>query len=481
MAVSQSRSSAALLSVRATLLLWCASGCLPQNPIHACDYATIQQAIDLAPSGWRVQICDGVHDESVTLTKPIELYGTSPDKTVLTGGGAAAIATVRATTGPVSLRRLTLRPAAGLSATTAGVQVDSSQQVSLSELTVDFQGVVPLPPQTQSIPGAPPVYPGIIGIDLTSSGVTIQGAILRAIGPDQSFSTGVRVRGIGVVSMDHLEIDQVAGPGIESTDADVRITSSLIQRSVTDGVSVLAGNLALVDSTIASVQQDALSIGGGYLRTERLTITAPGRYGVQAAGGVADLDTTTITGAGEGIHATLGGVTAAACTISYSRTTGIHVHDSGFVIYNQGVVSGGPLGVLLDYPDAYLTLRDTRILQAQDRGLLLRDGQLAMSGGSIEKSGKQGVWAEGGSGLLDAVTVDRSGADGIVATGTADLSVTNMTITNNAGYGLSCDGGTMGTQSLVSLMACTGNFAGNATGRWRLFNGCQSMYLCIQQ
>lgn len=428
-----------------------------------------------------MQICDGIHNESVTLTKPLELYGTSPDKTVLTGGGAAAIATVRATTGPVSLRRLTLRPAAGLSTTTIGVQVDNSQQVSLSELTVDFQGVVPLPPETQSAPGDPPVFAGILGMDLTSSGVTIQGATLRAIGPDKSFSVGVRVRGVGVVLMDHLDIDQVAGPGIESTDAEVRVTNSLIQRSVTDGVSVLAGNLALIDSALTSVQQDALSIGGGYLRTERLTITAPGRYGVQAAGGVADLDTTAITGAGEGIHATLGGVTAANCTIADSRIAGIRVHDSGFVIYNQGLVSGGPLGAWLDYPDAYLTLKDTRILKAQDRGLLLHDGQLAMSGGRIDKSGKQGVWAEGGSGLLDAVTVDASGADGIVATGTTDLSVTNMTITNNAGYGLSCDGGTMGSQSLVSLMACTGNFAGNATGRWRLFNGCQSMYLCIQQ
>ncbi|HET9625805.1 MAG TPA: right-handed parallel beta-helix repeat-containing protein [Kofleriaceae bacterium] len=459
------------------LLVVGATGCPTPDPIEACDYATLQDAVDQAPDFARVRICAGVHDQAIVVTRPLEVFGASTGGTVLAGGGAAAIATVIGTRGPVTIRDLTLRPPTGSSATIAGLEIDDSGRIEIDDLVVDFAGAV-VPPAPGTPAAGLPVLPGYVGIDVASSDVAIHGVTLDTIGPAASFSTGVRVRGLGAVELDGVHIDGVAGAGIESTDADVTVRDSLVEHTLT-GISVLAGDLAVAHTTIDAAQEDGLAITGGYLRADRVTITAPGRHGVLAAGGIADLDTTEIDAGEDGIHVTFGGVTAEACTIADPRAAGLHVHDAGFVIFHAGVVLRAPVGVWLDDVAAYATLRDSDVTGATDRGVLLHDGQLAIAGGTISGSASHGIWADGGSGFIDGTTVIGSGGDGVVATGTAELSATNMNLLDNAGYGLSCDGGTTGTTSHVALLACTGIFDGNGVGAWHLFNGCQALYECI--
>ena len=124
----------------------------PQNPIDACGFHSIQAAIEHAPSGGLVLICDGVHDEGVIVRKPLTLLGASRKGVVLTGGKYSAIVTIEGTNNSVVIQELTLRPSPGSSGPRTGVHVVASREVTLSDLSVDFHNVVaPRSPNTGHI------------------------------------------------------------------------------------------------------------------------------------------------------------------------------------------------------------------------------------------------------------------------------------------------------------------------------------------
>lgn len=454
----------------------------PPNLLNACAYKSIQAAIDAAPPGGRVRICNGVHNEAVTIHKPLTLMGASRNGTVLTGGGVPAIVTIEGVAGSVVIQQLTLRPPSGSSATRTAVHVAASRNVTLSDLSVDFHGVVtPSGPNVVPSPSGDtaPIFNGFIGVDIETSTVELMASTIQSVGPHDYVSSGVRIRGLSKVHLKQVEVDHSGGCAIQSSDSDVLIEQSTIRHSVTDGVNVLSGFVQLFDSTIDAVERDGLVISGGFLRSNRVSITAPLRYGALAAGGLLELNQTRIENASEGIHDTFGGVVASGSVIQNVRGFGIYAHDSGFIVYDKGYLIGGSEGAFLDFQDAYITLLNTIITNTKGRGVDLRDGQLLMSGGSIVKASQQGVWAEGGELFLDAVTVEDSGADGTVLTGITDASLANVTVQNNAGWGVLCDGGTKGLQSKVKLEVCSGHFRGNAQGQTHLFNGCQILYTCI--
>lgn len=446
----------------------------PADPIHACDYPSIQAALDDAPDGWRVLICDGVHDQAVTITRPVNLFGESRNGTVLTGGGALTIATIRNAPGHVFFHDLTLEPPAGASSTSTALSIVDSPQVTLAQLDVDLEGV-PTPGLAD-----PPAFGGLIGIDVATAGVELQHSAIRNVGFADHSSIGLRVRGLSTVQVSELAIDGTGGPAVLVSDAQVNIERSTIRRGNTDGVGVLSGDVRLADTTLEAIIADGVSVTGGYLRTSGVQVKAALRYGVLAAGGVLDLNKTRIEDAGEGIHTTFGLVAASECVIQNAREFGLYVHDSGVISFENGTVEGGEVGAFLDFADAYLTLSGTSIKQPRGRGVYVHDGQFLMTGGSIEESGGEGVWGEGGSMLLDAVTVSDSGAHGVVVTGATHAALSTITTTGNNGWGVLCDGGGIGAESSAQLEVCTGSFDDNDLGPFHLFNNCQILYLCIQ-
>jgi hypothetical protein len=479
-----SRACGAMRLASIVCILLSVMGCSdsrPQNSLNACAYQSIQAAIDAAPSGGRVLICDGVHNEAVTVRKPLTLFGVSRDRTVLTGGGAQAIVTIEGVAGSVVVQQLTLRPPPGSSATRTAVHVAASRNVTLSGLSVDFHGVVALS-GAEAVPtpegDARPVSNGFIGIDVETSTVELKASTIQSVGPRDYVSSGVRIRGLSTVHIEQVDVNHSGGPAIQSSDSDVLIKRSTISRSVTDGVDVLSGFVQIFDSTIDAVERDGLVISGGLLRSNRVNITAPLRYGALAAGGLLELNQTRIENSGDGIHDTLGVVVASETVIQNARGFGLYAHDSGFIVYDKGSLVGGSVGAFLDFQDAYIALLNKPFRNTQDRGVELRDGQLLISGGSIVRASQEGVRAEGGELLLDAVTVENSRTDGIVLTGVTDASLDNVTVQNNAGFGVVCDGGTMGLQSKVKLEVCIGHFRDNAQSQTHLFNGCQILYTC---
>jgi hypothetical protein len=461
-------------SLVGALCVLLASGCVDvRDPILACEHASIQDALNRAPDGGRVLVCDGIHDEALTIRRPVTLLGESRDGTVITGGGGPAIATVHDVAGLVSLETLTLRPPEGTGATTTGLAIVDSPRVTLAQLDVDFAGVV------SPRPSPPPDFTGLIGIDVATSNVELRQIAIRDVGASDVFSVGLRVRGLATVRASELALDGFGGPGVLVSGAQVELERSTIRRGNTDGVEVLSGELQLLDTTIEMVNADGLSASGGYLFAGRVQVRAAQRYGLQASGGVIELVETLIEDSGEGIHSTFGLVAASECVIRNSRELGLYGSDAGVISFARGRVEGGETGVLLDYADAYVTLSDTTIRQTGGRGVHVEDGQFLMSGGRIEDAGREGVFAEGGGVLLDAVDVSGGGADGVVVTGTTNASLAAITSRDNAGWGVLCDGGGVGMASRAHLEVCTGYFDDNALGRFHLFNNCQILYTCL--
>ena len=453
-----------------------AASCGLPNPLMACQYPSIQAALDDAPADWQVFICAGTHEEALKIQKKVRIFGDTQNGTVLTGGGAESIVEIANAPALVRLEGLTLKPPAGSTATRTGVAVSDSGAVVLTGLTIDFRGVGGLADSSTL-----PKFKGYIGVDIDTAAVTLANSTIESIGPADFVSPGLRVHGSSRLVLDSVELNNSGGPAILASDSEVEINRSTIRRSVTDGLAVLSGNVHVTNTTIDGVGRDGISVSNGYLHGEQLVINAPLRDGVVASGGLVDLSQTQITGSGDGIHATFGAVTAFGCTITDARDHGLYAHDSGFIIYNDGLISGGGSGVLLDYLDAYITLSNSRITNPSGRGIEMHNGQLLVSGGSIERAGQEGLFADGGELQLDLMTIALGRGDGVLLRGTAKAGLGQVKVLSNGGFGIQCDGGFPGnTNSSVQLNACTGHFSGNTAGETHLFNGCQLLYLCIE-
>jgi hypothetical protein len=136
-----------------------------------------------------------------------------------------------------------------------------------------------------------------------------------------------------------------------------------------------------------------------------------------------------------GSHVDLGSSTLSGC-----QGSGVSMAAGGSIAGGDGL-GGGP-----------------QIVSPSQHGIVASAGTLALSGGSI----------------------DGAGLDGIHLSGTVEASVSGVSISNSAAYGLSCDGGDAleETPSSVSLDVCAATVSNNASGDWNQFNGCETETVC---
>jgi hypothetical protein len=464
-----------------TLVALCAmSGCGEAGMVDACRYRTIQQAIDRAPSGSSVWICEGLHDQSIVLRKPLTIVGAGPGRTILTGGGAAAVISVQNVTGEVRVENMTLRPRVK---TRTGVGAVQSDWVSLAELNVDLGDLdldiaLDTEPDQAVSPSGERTRTEIAGIEVQSSSLRARAIRIQNVRSGAFDGVGVHVRALSHAMLDHLLISGSDGPAILVSDSVVSLTESLI-RDANRGVEVLSGRIALSDSTIANARNDAISLFGGELHANDVELFAPQRYGVLAAGGIASLHGVHIIEPTDGIHVLLGTVLAMSSSIDAARESGVFMGDAGFVDFVASSIVGCRRGALLNFPSGEVGFLDATIEASTERGIELLAGVVQMQGGAVQNSGKEGLFAGGGSLLADRVLLANSGSDGIVLRGATTAVLSNITSRANAGLGLLCDGGAIdGGMSSVELASCTGDFSDNANGRAALINGCEVLYSC---
>lgn len=438
------------------------------GPVDACAYPTIQAAIDDARPNATVVLCAGVHDESIRIAKALTLEGSPAGDALLCGGSSSApVISVDAAPGAVVIDSLTVRPSAQTAART-GIAIGGSPDVEIRNVIVDGSNLTAAPSPS------PPLY----AIDADASHVTLDAVSLRNFSTPSVGCAALHAHGDSVVTASDLTVDTVACSGVLASDSDVSVMRGTIQRALT-GVEVLSGVVHLADTTIAEARLDAIMVSGGELHATAIAISQPQRYGILGLGGLADIEHAAIDQPEEGIHVLLGTVSATDCTIDNPRGPGIDVGDAGLVTFGPGTIRGGSDGVSVVFPTGEVALDNVAIVDSTAHGIALHAGQVVASGGSIERAGQQGVVADGGSLLLSDMTIKDSMADGVMLSDTVSATLANLTVTGNAGWGVVCDGGSMGTTSSVMLDSCIGLFGGNALGGAHLFAGCELIYMCI--
>jgi hypothetical protein len=109
-------------------------------------------------------------------------------------------------------------------------------------------------------------------------------------------------------------------------------------------------------------------------------------------------------------------------------------------------------------------LEDVELVNAQT-GVVLTGGTLHLTDGTIDDASVEGIHGDAGTLVLEGTEIDGAVGDGIRLDTGASASITNAVLTNNGGYGLTCDG-------VVTLTPCTATASGNTAGDFEQINGC---------
>jgi parallel beta-helix repeat protein len=82
------------------LILWASAVSLASRTItvcpSGCDYSKIQEAIDAARPGDTISVGPGIYQENLTIAKSLRIIGSGREGTVIDGGGAEAVASIKA-------------------------------------------------------------------------------------------------------------------------------------------------------------------------------------------------------------------------------------------------------------------------------------------------------------------------------------------------------------------------------------------------
>jgi hypothetical protein len=112
-------------------------------------------------------------------------------------------------------------------------------------------------------------------------------------------------------------------------------------------------------------------------------------------------------------------------------------------------------------------------------GVSVTAGELTMTGGSVTNSGQAGIEANAGTLTLSGTSIFSNSGDGVSLSGTVQASLTDASLSDNGGFGLTCDGDVSDlTSSSVDLVSCSADTTGNALGDFTQLNGCELEVSC---
>jgi len=270
------------------------------------------------------------------------------------------------------------------------------------------------------------------------------------------------------------------------TPASVPATATIGADHVIENTGSSCVHLAGIGT---SLQVDGVTLGqcghwGVYLSADGTVnatdvfVDEPGFSGIRTLAGVATIDGFEVDSPGNSGFEFLGG-SFAGSNLEVNDAGANAVYLGGAVGTVDGLVANFMADAGVNAISGIMTLSNSSVGGAVGAGARVTGAELSLIGGSISSSGLAGVDASAGALVVNGTTIENNSGDGIQLSGAVTATVVDAVLSGNGAYGLSCDGdlGDLATSS-VHLVACSSQSAGNASGDFSQFNGCELDVTC---
>jgi hypothetical protein len=192
-------------------------------------YETIQEAIDAASPGAVIEVTAGLYDESLTITKPLTLFGPEPQvnpddplqlllpTAIVTGAGDGTIVEVDQVVGTLTISTLGFVAPYDELGTVRAFRITDSTDVQLNRLRVGFD------------PDEGECDHGLSGLEVSRSGVLFVDSDLYCVGfTSENGGTGILAQTDSTLTVQDSRIMFVGSYGIHVADTELTINDSEI-------------------------------------------------------------------------------------------------------------------------------------------------------------------------------------------------------------------------------------------------------------
>jgi parallel beta-helix repeat protein len=240
----------------------------------------------------------------------------------------------------------------------------------------------------------------------------------------------IHLAGVGnALTIDGVTLSRCGQWGIYlSGDGTVDATDVVVDEPNFSGIRLLNGLATLDGFEVDSPNNSGIEVLGGVLAASNVEVNDAGSSALVVMGGSGSLD---------------------SLVANFMGSQGVSMSSGTFALSNSAI--GGAVAA----------------------GVAFSGGDLSITGGSVSNSGQGGIEATGGTLTIDGTSIHTNAGDGILLTGSVIASVSNTTLDDNGGYGLTCDGG-----SPLQLLSCSSQSSGNPSGDFSQINGCESQVTC---
>jgi hypothetical protein len=211
-------------------------------------FTGVQQAIDAAADGAIVAIANGTYNSSLSIVKPVRVWGRCAEGVTLSGSGQAVSVSGSAAIG-AELRGVSVTGPA------FGVRVSGAVDVLLERVRIHDTGNVGLDAEDTGTPGSVTLRNSLIestteaGVRAFNADIAIEDSIIRAVDPksDGTLGMGIDARGWGA-----------------TPDMSVTVQRSVIEDVHTSGLYATGPiTVLLEDSYVVGTQAEVATSTGG--------------------------------------------------------------------------------------------------------------------------------------------------------------------------------------------------------------------------